>query len=162
MTDPRRTAGVVVPSALMGLAIVVEGLALDRLLPAYVLSLLLSLPMRVFLGVVLIGAGCGMGYAAVQAFRAAGTAVEPWKPSTVLVRSGVYAWLRNPMEVGMILVLMGIAVVLASDWMLVIMVLFLPFIHFLVVIGEERYLAAKFGVPYLNYFATVPRYGWSF
>jgi protein-S-isoprenylcysteine O-methyltransferase Ste14 len=63
------------------------------------------------------------------------------------------------MYVGLTAILAGLAIALASDWMLVMTVLFVPVIHFGVVKREERYLTAKFGEPYRRYCATVPRYG---
>jgi protein-S-isoprenylcysteine O-methyltransferase Ste14 len=56
--------------------------------------------------------------------------------------------------------LAGLAILLASDWMLVMTVVFLAVLHFGVVKREERYLDAKFGNAYREYRNTVPRYGW--
>lgn len=161
-TPPDDTARVIAPPPLLALAVVVFGLLLDWLLPAYVLSLVLSLTERIMLPIILVGAGGTLGYAAVKTFRAAGTRVEPWKPSTVLVVEGVFAWLRNPMYVGGVLILAGMSIALASDWMLVLTILLVPVIHFGVVKREERYLAVRFGEPYRQYMAQVPRYGWPF
>lgn len=158
----RDTAGVIAPPPLLALGVVVFGLLLDHILPAYVLWLLLSVAMRVVVGVALIALGGALGLAAINRFGAAGTHVEPWKPATALVGDGIYARLRNPMYVGLTLVLAGLAIVLASDWTLVLTILFVPVMHFGVVLREERYLAAKFGAPYRRYLATVPRYGWRF
>ena len=162
LTPPDDTARVIAPPPLLALAVVVFGLLLDWLLPAYVLSLVLSLTERIMLPIILIGAGGTLGYAAVKTFRAAGTRVEPWKPSTVLVDDGVFGWLRNPMYVGGVLILAGLSIALASDWMLVLTILLVPVIHYGVVRREERYLAARFGEPYRRYMAQVPRYGWPF
>jgi protein-S-isoprenylcysteine O-methyltransferase Ste14 len=112
--------------------------------------------------VVLLGAGCWLGFVAVNTFRLAGTHVEPWKPSTALVNEGIYTRMRNPMYVGGILILVALAILLASDWTLVLTILFVPVIHFGVVLREERYLAAKFGEPYQRYLKQVPRYGWPY
>jgi protein-S-isoprenylcysteine O-methyltransferase Ste14 len=162
MTSTNDTPGVIAPPPLLALGVVVIGLVLDHLLPAYVLSLLLWLPARISLGIFLIAAGSALGFLAVQSFRDAGTHVEPWKPSTALVSSSIYGWLRNPMYVGGCLLLAGLAILLASDWMLVLTILMMPVIHFGVVKREELYLEAKFGEAYRQYRATVPRYGWPF
>lgn len=156
----RDTAGVIAPPPLLALGVVVFGLLLDHILPAYVLSLLLPMWLRVLGGVGLMACGCYLGFAAINGFRAAGTHVEPWKPTSALVGDGIYARLRNPMYAGLTLVLGGLAILLASDWMLVLTILFVPVMHFGVVLREERYLAARFGEPYRRYLATVPRYGW--
>ena len=160
MSQPQDTPGVIAPPPLIALAVVVLGLLLDWLLPAYLLGVLLSFGTRLLLGVELIGGGAALIVIAMKAFRAAGTNVEPWKPSTALVASGVFAYVRNPIYVGMILILAGLAFAFASDWMLVLaIVAFAPAIHFGVVLREERYLEAKFGEPYRRYVNAVPRYG---
>jgi len=160
MSAPRDNPGVIAPPPLIALAVLVLGLVMDWLLPAYVLSVLLSWGTRILLGLELIGGGAALIVIAMKAFRAAGTHVEPWKPSTALVASGVFAYVRNPIYVGMILILAGLAFLLASDWTLVLtIVAFVPAIHFGVVLREERYLTAKFGEPYARYLRTVPRYG---
>ena len=159
MTEARDSAGVIAPPPLIALAAVVLGLALDWLLPAYLLTVLLSWPERIAIAVVLIAAGAALAIPAMRGFRSAGTHVEPWKPSLALVTDGIFGWLRNPMYVGVTLLLTGLSILLASDWMLVMTIIFVPVIHFGVVKREERYLEAKFGDAYRQYKARVPRYG---
>jgi len=159
VTVPRDHPGVIAPPPLLALAVVILGLLMDWLLPAYLLGVMLSWGTRILLGLELIGAGVALIVIAMRAFRAAGTHLEPWKPSTALVATSVYRYVRNPIYVGMILILAGLAFLLASDWMLVFTILFVPAIHYGVVMREERYLAAKFGEGYRRYVATVPRYG---
>ncbi len=160
MTETRDNAGVIAPPPLIALAAVLLGLALDWLLPAYVLTVLLTWPQRIVLAVILFAGAAGLAVPALRGFRSAGTHVEPWKPATALVTDGIFGWLRNPMYVGLTLILAGLAVLLASDWMLVMAVVFIAVIHFGVVKREERYLEAKFGDAYRAYKARVPRYGW--
>jgi len=162
MTEARDTAGVIAPPPLLALAVIVLGLLFDWLLPAYILCLLLPLAERILIGVVLIAAGIALAVAAIHGFHSAGTPAEPWKPSRALVTAGVFGWLRNPMYVGGTFILAGLAVLLASDWMLVLTVIFTLVLHFGVVLREERYLEAKFGDAYRQYNARVPRYGLPF
>ena len=160
MTDAQDNAGVIAPPPLIALAAALLGLALDWLLPAYVLTVLLTWPQRIAIGAVLIAAAAGLAVSALTRFRSAGTHVEPWKPSTALVTDGVFGWLRNPMYVALTLILAGLAILLASDWMLVMAFVFIAVIHVGVVKREERYLEAKFGDAYRAYKVRVPRYGW--
>ena len=159
MTEARDSAGVIAPPPLIALAAVVLGLALDWLLPAYLLTVLLSWPERIAIAVVLIGAGAALAIPAMRGFRSAGTHVEPWKPSSALVTDGIFGWLRNPMYVGLAFLVFGLGIALASDWTLVMLVPAVLMLHFGVVKREERYLEAKFGDAYRQYKARVPRYG---
>jgi Putative protein-S-isoprenylcysteine methyltransferase len=159
MTDARDNAGVIAPPPLIALAVVVLGLALDWLMPAYLLTVLLTFWERVAIAVVLFAAGAALAIPAMRGFRSAGTHVEPWKPALVLVTDGIFGRLRNPMYVGLTLLLTGLSILLASDWMLVMTIIFVPVIHFGVVKREERYLEAKFGDAYRAYKERVPRYG---
>lgn len=160
MTGRNDTAGVIAPPPLLALAVVVLGLLLDWILPAYVLMLLLSMAERIVMGVILIVPGLALVHFARNTFVSAGTHVEPWKPSTALVTNGIFARVRNPMYVGGTLVLAGLSIMLASDWMLVLTIIFVPVLHYGVVKREERYLAGKFGAAYEQYCKAVPRYGW--
>ena len=159
MTETRDNPGVIAPPPLLFAAVIVFGLLLDWLLPAYVLTVLLSRTQRVVIGVILIGVGAALAVPAMRCFRSAGTHVEPWRPSTALVTHGIFRRLRNPMYVGAAFGSTGIAFLLASDWILVLTVIFMLVLHFGVVLREERYLEAKFGDAYRAYMARVPRYG---
>ena len=162
MAGARDNAGVIAPPPLLALAVIVLGLLLDWLLPAYVLAVMLSWGTRIILGLELMIAGLALMIVARRTFLAAGTNVEPWKPSTTIVITGVFAWLRNPMYVGGTAALLGLAILLASDWMVVMTVIMALTLHFGVVKREERYLEAKFGQAYRQYMQTVLRYGLPF
>ncbi len=75
----RDNAGAIAPPPLLALGVIVFGAALDWLLPAYVLSLLLALTERIVIGAVLMAAGLALAIPARGAFVSAGTNVEPWK-----------------------------------------------------------------------------------
>ena len=154
--DADDIAGVIAPPPLIGLAAILLGLAADWLFPVFVLKIVLTFYVRVTIGVAVVACGVALALAAERKFKQAGTNVMPWKPSLALATAGVYAKLRNPMYVALTMLVGGIAVALASDWMLVLV---LP-LHYGVVRREERYLEKKFGDDYRRYKESVPRYGW--
>jgi len=159
MTDARDTAGVIAPPPLIALAALLLGLTLDWLLPAYLLNVLLSLGVRILLGVELVAAGCALAIVGRSTFVRSGTEVNPYKASSALVTTGIFAHVRNPMYVGLAFIVSGLGITFASDWTLVMLVAAALTIHFGVVKREERYLTAKFGDAYCQYMQTVPRYG---
>jgi protein-S-isoprenylcysteine O-methyltransferase Ste14 len=156
------TAGVLAPPPLLALAAIVFGLLLDGLFPAYVLTILLPRGEHRLVGAVLLVAALSIAIPGLLAFRRAGTAPEPWKPATTLVTDGIFRFIRNPMYVALILGVAGIAVLTASDWMLVMCIPLAFTLHVGVVKREERYLEATFGAAYRRYCESVPRYGWPF
>lgn len=162
MTHTPDTPGVIAPPPLIALAAILIGLALDWLLPAYVLAVLLSLTARIVIGVPLIVAGCALAVAARNTFVRSGTNVNPYQPVLVLVTGGVFAQIRNPMYVGLILISAGIGIASASDWTMVMTVLLALTLHFGVILREERLLEGKFGEAYRRYKKRVPRYGLPF
>lgn len=158
----RDIPGVIAPPPLLALAVIVLGLFLDWLLPLHLLTLFLSLSARLVIGLPLIGVGLAMMIVGRSTFQRVGTNVPPWEPALLLVTDGIFGWLRNPMYVGGILALAGLAIALGSNWMLVMVVIASLVIHFGVVLREERYLERKFGDDYRRFKASVPRYGWPF
>lgn len=159
MTDVRETAGVIAPPPLVALGAVILGVLLDWLMPAYVSSAVLTRNGRIIIGLLLIVAGIAIGVAGRGIFVRFGTNVNPYRPSSVLVTAGIFGYVRNPMYVGLALIVAGIGIALASDWTLVMLVIAALLVHFGVVKREERYLDAQFGDAYRRYMDAVPRYG---
>jgi protein-S-isoprenylcysteine O-methyltransferase Ste14 len=102
--------------------------------------------------------GLALGVASVLQFRRAGTSVVPGEPSTTLVQSGPFSLTRNPIYIGFVLLYFGLAIVLTSAWMLLLLVPVLFILQHGVVKREEAYLLEKFGEPYRKYSARVPRW----
>ncbi len=87
-----------------------------------------------------------------------GTNVLPSRPATALITGGIYRWTRNPMYTGGALVMIGIAIIFALDWLPLLMIPSWLTLHYGVVKREEEYLERKFGHDYKRYRAQVPRY----
>jgi protein-S-isoprenylcysteine O-methyltransferase Ste14 len=88
-----------------------------------------------------------------------GTNVSPLQPTTVLATGGVFRWTRNPLYSGGTLVMVGVALVFALDWLILLLVPSALILHYGVVVREEQYLERKFGDQYRLYKLRVPRYG---
>ena len=113
----------------------------------------LSSGMALLCGVVLLGA-------AANEMRKAETNIPTWEPTLALATTGIYGRSRNPIYLAFIVLLVGIALLFNSDWLLVLLIHFVLIMHFGVIRREERYLLARFGAPYADYMKRVPRYIW--
>jgi protein-S-isoprenylcysteine O-methyltransferase Ste14 len=160
MNQTADTPEVIARPPLIFAGAVVLGLILDWLFPVYALSVVFYGAGRIVIGLLLMGAGLALVIAAFRAMLAAGTNVPTWQPSLNLATAGIFRYLRNPIYVGFTLFVAGLAIALASDWMLVTLVAAILVVHYGVVLREEDYLERKFGEPYRQFKARVPRYGW--
>jgi protein-S-isoprenylcysteine O-methyltransferase Ste14 len=107
--------------------------------------------------------GVGIIYGASVRFRRAQTTINPLQPqlASSLVMHGIYAISRNPMYLGLTLLLMAWALWLGSPSPWIVVVLFPIIITALQIIPEERALEELFGVTYLAYRKRVARWiGW--
>lgn len=105
-------------------------------------------------------AGLAIMLAAVLSFRRARTTINPMHPedSSKLVAVGVFGVTRNPMYLGMLLLLVAWAVYLAAAWALPGPVLFFAYITRFQIMPEEKALSALFGSSYAAYMAKVRRW----
>lgn len=104
-------------------------------------------------GLLIAGAGVG-------AFGRARTTINPVNidAASALVTTGIFAHSRNPMYLGMSLLLAGWAIWLAGAAALLGVVVFVLFIDRFQIVPEERVLAAKFGSAYEDYRRAVRRW----
>ena len=143
-----------------------------RLLPPhyFVFSLLTMIALRIIettplfagswylIGLLPLILGLGIALWGVRLFAKVGTNIVPFTESTALVTDGAFAYSRNPMYLGMVLVLLGIAFLLdrASPWLVLvpfILVIRLKFIQF-----EEPLMEQTFGATYTTYKSNVRRW----
>ena len=78
-------------------------------------------------------------------------------PAERIVETGIYAWTRNPMYLGHIIYMIGVALTFQSLFAAVIPLARAVWFHFRV-LGDEKNLAARFGEPYLAYKQKVKRW----
>jgi protein-S-isoprenylcysteine O-methyltransferase Ste14 len=105
-------------------------------------------------------AGACISLMAVISFRRARTTVNPLRPGTAstLVTGGIYRHTRNPMYLGLSIILLGWAVYLANAPALLLLPGFVLYIYRFQIVPEERTLAALFGAEYQAYRTRVRRW----
>ncbi|TMF84787.1 MAG: isoprenylcysteine carboxylmethyltransferase family protein [Chloroflexi bacterium] len=110
-------------------------------------------------GLALIAAGLALYGWCMWLFATIGRGTPgPWDAPRRLVVAGPYRWVRNPIYVGVLLVILGEAWLFGS-WSLVIYAAGAAvFFHLAVLAYEEPTLRANFPADYEDYFRTVHRW----
>lgn len=133
------------------------------LIPYWLLSFPFPLPMQLgvfrFFGVLLILIGAAIYFWCAWDFTFAGRGTPaPIDPPKELVVRGLYRYVRNPMYVGILSILLGEALLFASWRLLEYTAVVFTFFFLFVVLYEEQMLMQKFGESYRQYYKTVPRW----
>ena len=110
-------------------------------------------------GLVLFTIGAAVYFRCLWEFAARGRGIPlPIDHPKQLVVSGLYRYVRNPMYVGVLMVLLGEVMIFRSRDLLIYTALWFVFVHLNVVIWEERLLRHKFGDSYTRYRDSVRRW----
>lgn len=151
-----RRLELLIPPAAVAVASALLMWLLARATPAWALDI----PARFELAVALAAGGAAVALAGVGGFRRARTTVNPLRPdaATALVDSGVYRASRNPMYLGIAIVLLAWAIHLSSPLALTGIVMFLGYMTYFQIIPEERALRALFPGDYEEYSRRVRRW----
>lgn len=98
--------------------------------------------------------------AAIGLFRRMKTTVNPITPdkTAVLVTEGIYRFSRNPMYLGMVLILIGFGIWLGNFLSFAIIPVFVLYITRFQIEPEEKLLGNRFGADYEAYCAKVRRW----
>ena len=119
-----------------------------------------TLPYRNAILLTLLLGGVCVAVSGVAAFRRARTTLNPLTPdqASALVRSGIYQYTRNPMYLGLLLVLLGWALFVSNVIAFVLLPTFVLYLNRFQIAPEERALASMFGEEFTAYKATVRRW----
>lgn len=116
-------------------------------------------PVSRVVGAFLMAVGTALAITCVASFVALGRGTPaPFDPPTRFVVSGPYLWVRNPMYIGGLAMLVGFGLWHGSVSMLLFAVLLLCLVHAFVVFYEEPQLERRFGDAYRAYRREVRRW----
>jgi len=112
-----------------------------------------------WLGVVAIVLGTAIYFRCAWEFAVRGLGTPaPIAPTKFLVTTALHRYIRNPMYVGVALVIVGEATLFRSSHILEYAAFMLTAAHTFVVLYEEPTLSRQFGESYEQYRRTVPRW----
>ena len=119
-----------------------------------------SVPLPVLVGFLVASIGGIVSTAGAREFRRLKTTVNPLHPerASSIVTTGIYRYTRNPMYVGIGLVLLGCFLAFGGLSAVLGLPAFVWYITRFQIIPEERALEAKFGGEYTAYLARVRRW----
>jgi protein-S-isoprenylcysteine O-methyltransferase Ste14 len=145
-----------VPPPIVGLVIGAGMWAVSKFPPVFAIPHMV----RLAVAIALAAGGVAIALGGVASFRRARTTVNPLKPesSVALVSTGVYAFTRNPMYLGMLLVVVAWAAYLSGLWSLLGPLVFGLYITRFQILPEERVLDRLFGAPFADYKQRVRRW----
>lgn len=155
MADTADTANVIVRPPIAWALAVLAGLALNWLMPLPFLPAAVSAD---WLGAIVFALALALVAWAISTMTRAGSNVPTRLPTTTIVETGPYRFTRNPIYLGMVLGLIGLAIAINSLWLLIALVPFALVIRYSVITREEAYLERKFGDVYRRYRARVRRW----
>lgn len=130
---------------------------------AWLLDRFIALPVVVSpmirnLGLALAGISFLLGLLSLYAFTKARTTLNPHGSVKTIVSSGVYRFTRNPIYLGMVLMLIGFPLAFGNVWGIPLAPVFILLMNKLVIEHEEAYLEKKFGEAYTGYKSRVRRW----
>ena len=109
-------------------------------------------------GILPIILGTWLNLSADRAFKDARTTVKPFEESTLLITGGVFRVSRNPMYLGMVLILCGGAIISGTLAPFFIVGIFALVMDIRFIRTEEQMLEASFGEKWPAYKANVRRW----
>jgi len=145
-----------IPPPVIGIVVALLMWLLARWLPI----VRFALPSPVLVGLAVASVGAVISTAGAREFRRVKTTVNPLHPerASSVVTTGIFRLTRNPMYVGIALVLVGFFLAFGGLSAVAGLPAFIGYITRFQIIPEERILEAKFGGEYAAYRARVRRW----
>ena len=150
-------AGVIARPPRLFLAALLLGFVSDHLLP-FPSAARAGDPVRWTVASGLILIGLALAAAGIRNFARSATPVPTNEPTRALATTGIHAWSRNPIYLGLFLLYGGIGIAARSPWALMLTLPLAITIRYGVVAREEAYLQRRFGDAYRDYKARVRRW----
>lgn len=117
-------------------------------------------PSQNFIALATLLIGLGFMFLGVREFKKLQTTVNPLNPeaATSLVTSGVFSVTRNPMYLGMSLILLATSI-FSGAWLgLLLILIFIGYITLFQILPEEKAMQDLFGETFKDYKARVRRW----
>jgi protein-S-isoprenylcysteine O-methyltransferase Ste14 len=152
--DDKSGATVKFPPPLIFIFWILIGFGLQRVIPVE----MIQIDGIQYFGIFLIIFAFSMAITASVSIKRAKTSLEPWKPTSTIISSGVFAYSRNPIYTAFCIVPLGLGILQNNLWIVASLIPTAISLYFLAIKKEEIYLEKKFGKGYLDYKNKVRRW----
>lgn len=145
-----------VPPVAVFLAVILLMYGLKEISPA----LMIKVPFVEVVSAILTSIAALVAFAGIYQFRKAKTTVNPIKPESAssVVSTGVFAYTRNPMYFGLLLIIIAIGLWWQHLSVILCGALFVAYMNRFQIKPEERALEKLFGEDYVDYKNQVRRW----
>ncbi len=151
-----RGPGVSFPPPLLFVGGLAIGVLLERVLPLP--AVIPDAQWVVIIGFALVAIGLACMITGILTFRAFRTAVYPNRPAKLVVDTGIYAYTRNPMYLGLTIAYLGGVFLTGVLWALILLPFVLALLITQVIRREELHLSERFPEAYAAYCTRVGRW----
>lgn len=111
-----------------------------------------------YFGFVIVFMGLALILWHADYFKRYNTPIKPFEQSTHLIKEGLYRYSRNPIYLGMAVILFGGAMILGTFTPFIVVVVFILIIERAFIVKEEIFLEKIFGDEYTEYKKSVRRW----
>lgn len=146
----------IVPAPLLVVAALAAGAVVHHFFPVGFLPDLGAA--RLVIASVLCLGSLAIGISGVREFHRHNTPTNPFEQTAALVTSGIFRQTRNPMYLGLVLLVCGVAVALDSVAFLLAAALLVLLLRVLVIAQEERWMSEAFGAAFESYCRSTRRW----
>lgn len=147
-------AGAIAPPPLIFAVALALGWLLGRVVPLPILPAAMAFPIAIVPGL----ASLVLALAAWREMRRARTAVSPYSPAAALVRTGPFAFSRNPLYVSLVVLSIAFSLRANTLWCVLLLIPAVVVLRHGVIAREEAYLRNRFGDEYRLYCAATRRW----
>jgi protein-S-isoprenylcysteine O-methyltransferase Ste14 len=109
-------------------------------------------------GIALIILGVSIILLGRRAFSHFNQPTDPGRPTSRVIKTGVFSISRNPLYLGCVFVLSGVSLTTNVLWVAITLLPAIIICHYVLILPEEQYLADKFCDEYKEYFNAVHRW----
>lgn len=145
-----------IPPPVVGLVCALIMWLISRFLPGADFNF----PLRNLISLSLLGLALCIDISALLKFKSLKTTINPMKPddSSSLAAKGVYKYTRNPMYLGLLIILFSWGIYLGNYMSMLLLPIFVWYMTVFQIIPEEKALENKFNEKYYQYKQKVRRW----